>query len=559
MDLVITKLEFINGIPTESQRASYRMDLSQTILKYGAFVVLWALLMGLFMFFMRQTIIVMSRMIENDLREDIFVHYEKLNLSFYKQNNTGDMMSRITEDVSKVRMYLGPALLYGINLISLFTLTIYAMFSVNFTMAMYSLLPLPVLSFSIYYVSDLIHRRSSDIQQQFARLNSIAQESYSGIRVIKSYNQQDAVAELFNYESEIFREKSLRLAKVNAFFSPTMIFLIGASTIITIYVGGLQAARGEVTAGNIAEFVIYIGMLTWPVTSLGWISSLIQQAEASQKRINAFLKIQPEIRNGHGKVMDIKGDIRFDNVSFRYPETGIEALKEISFTLKAGEKLAIIGRTGSGKSTITDLLVRLYDVNKGSICVDGVDIREIDPGCIRKNTGYVSQDVFLFSDTIRNNIAFSNTNASLQEIENAAKYASVHNDIMGLPNGYETIIGERGVMLSGGQKQRISIARAILKNPQIVLMDDSLSAVDSTTEQAIIRYMDEQLKDKTSIVITHRIYGLLHFDKIIVIDEGKIVSMGTHEELLNHEGYYADLYQKQTGIETPTALDTTTI
>lgn len=559
MDLVITKLEFINGIPTESQRASYRMDLSKTILKYGAFVVLWALLMGLFMFFMRQTIIVMSRMIENDLREDIFVHYEKLNLSFYKQNNTGDMMSRITEDVSKVRMYLGPALLYGINLISLFTLTIYAMFSVNFTMAMYSLLPLPVLSFSIYYVSDLIHRRSSDIQQQIARLNSIAQESYSGIRVIKSYNQQDAVAELFNNESEIFRKKSLRLAKVNAFFSPTMIFLIGASTIITIYVGGLQAARGEVTAGNIAEFVIYIGMLTWPVTSLGWISSLIQQAEASQKRINAFLNIQPEIRNGDGKVMDIKGDIRFDNVSFRYPETGIEALKEISFTLKAGEKLAIVGRTGSGKSTITDLIVRLYDVNKGSICVDGVDIREIDPGCIRKNTGYVSQDVFLFSDTIRNNIAFSNTNASLQEIENAAKYASVHNDIMGLPNGYETIIGERGVMLSGGQKQRISIARAILKNPQIVLMDDSLSAVDSTTEQAIIRYMDEQLKDKTSIVITHRIYGLLHFDKIIVIDEGKIVSMGTHEELLNHEGYYAELYQKQSGIETPTALDTTTI
>ena len=545
MDLVVAKLQFIEEIGDAELKSASKKELSQTILKYGALVVLWALLMGLFMFFMRQTIIVMSRLIENDLREDIFKHYERLNLRFYKQNNTGDMMSRITEDVSKVRMYLGPALLYGINLISLFALTIYAMFSVNYTMAIYSLAPLPLLSFSIYYVSDLIHKRSSEIQQQIAKLNSIAQESYSGIRVIKSYNQEEAIVKMFANESEIFKEKSLRLARVNAFFSPTMLFLIGASTIITIYVGGLQAAKGEVTAGNIAEFVIYIGMLTWPVTSLGWISSLIQQAEASQKRINAFLQIQPEIRKGKGEKCTIVGDIAFENVSFSYPETGVTALKNVSFTLKKGQKLAIIGRTGSGKSTLTDLLLRLYDAEEGKVLIDGRDIRKMELGSLRDGIGYVSQDVFLFSDSIRNNIAFSKPSATKSEIENAARYAAVHDDIMQLSQGYDTLIGERGVMLSGGQKQRISIARAIAKNPQIVLLDDCLSAVDSRTEQAVLNYMQEQLRDKTSILITHRIYGLLKFDKIIVLDGGEVVAMGTHEELLRKGGYYAELYRRQ--------------
>ncbi|MFZ4543241.1 MAG: ABC transporter ATP-binding protein [Saprospiraceae bacterium] len=550
MDLVVAKLHFINGIESENEKAAFKTNLSWTILKYGALVVLWALLMGLFMFFMRQTIIVMSRLIENDLREDIFIQYEKLNLNFYKQNNTGDMMSRITEDVSKVRMYLGPALLYGINLISLFALTIYAMFSVNFTMAIWSLLPLPILSYAIYYVSDLIHKRSSEIQKQIAHLNSIAQESYSGIRVIKTYNQQDAVVNLFAAESDVFRNKSLKLAKINAFFAPTMIFLIGASVIITIYVGGLQSAKGEVTAGNIAEFVIYISMLTWPVTALGWISSLIQQAEASQKRINEFLQLEPAIKKGTGEVRQLEGDLTFENVSFAYPETGIQALKNISFSLKKGEKMAIIGRTGSGKSTIMDLLVRLYDVSEGRICLDGKDIRELELGAVRDNIGYVPQDVFLFSDSIYKNIAFGNRGATEDQIQNAARYASVHKDILGMANGYGTVIGERGVLLSGGQKQRVSIARAIVKNPSIMLLDDCLSAVDSTTEHSILQYMKEHLQDKTSIVITHRIYGLLEFDKIIVLEGGEITAMGTHEDLLSKAGYYADLYERQSNQDT---------
>lgn len=550
MDLVVAKLHFINGIESENEKAAFKTNLSWTILKYGALVVLWALLMGLFMFFMRQTIIVMSRLIENDLREDIFIQYEKLNLNFYKQNNTGDMMSRITEDVSKVRMYLGPALLYGINLISLFALTIYAMFSVNFTMAIWSLLPLPILSYAIYYVSDLIHKRSSEIQKQIAHLNSIAQESYSGIRVIKTYNQQDAVVNLFAAESDVFRNKSLKLAKINAFFAPTMIFLIGASVIITIYVGGLQSAKGEVTAGNIAEFVIYISMLTWPVTALGWISSLIQQAEASQKRINEFLQLEPAIKKGTGEVRQLEGDLTFENVSFAYPETGIQALKNISFSLKKGEKMAIIGRTGSGKSTIMDLLVRLYDVSEGRICLDGKDIRELELGAVRDNIGYVPQDVFLFSDSIYKNIAFGNRGATEDQIQNAARYASVHKDILGMANGYGTVIGERGVLLSGGQKKRVSIARAIVKNPSIMLLDDCLSAVDSTTEHSILQYMKEHLQDKTSIVITHRIYGLLKFDKIIVLEGGEITAMGTHEDLLSKAGYYADLYERQSNQDT---------
>jgi ATP-binding cassette subfamily B protein len=545
MDLVVLQLKEIQGIQDETLRAETKNQLSWSILKYGGFVVIWAILMGLFMFFMRQTIIVMSRLIENDIREEIFIKYEQLSSSFYKRNNTGDMMSRITEDVSKVRMYLGPVMLYGVNLLSLFVLTIYAMFSVNTTMAIFSLIPLPILSYSIYYVSNLIHNRSSVIQQQIAKLNSVAQESYAGIRVIKSYVQQEATVDYFTRESEIFKEKSLDLARVNAFFFPTMLFLIGASTIITIYVGGLQVAKGEVTAGNIAEFVIYISMLTWPVTSLGWISSLVQQAEASQKRINEFLKTQVEILNSTNNKIDFEGHLSFENVSFTYPDTGIKALQNVCFDLKKGEKLAIIGRTGSGKSTVADLILRTYDITSGAIKIDNQDIRTLDLNNLRQRIGYVPQDVFLFSDTVSKNIAFGKADASAEEIEAYAKYAAVYEDIMNLSDGFETIVGERGVMLSGGQKQRISIARAIIKQPDIVILDDCLSAVDNNTEQTILGFLNHNLKDKTTIIITHRIYGLLNFDKIIVIDEGKVVAQGTHNELLSQGGYYAELLERQ--------------
>lgn len=545
MDLVVAELKSLNAIQDPIALTNAKETLSWTILKYGGIVVLWALLMGLFMFFMRQTIIVMSRLIENDLREEIFIQYEKLNLTFYKRNNTGDMMSRITEDVSKVRMYLGPALLYGINLVSLFSMTIYAMFSVNKTMAIYSLIPLPILSYAIYFVSDLIHKKSTAIQKQIAQLNSIAQESYSGIRVLKSYVQTDAMVDYFAKESDIFKEKSLELAKVNSLFSPTMIFLIGASTIITIYVGGIQAAKGEVTAGNIAEFVIYISMLTWPVTSLGWISSLIQQAEASQKRINEFLKLIPEIQQTTVAPQHFAGNIAFKNVSFTYPDTGIVALKNINFSLQKGERLAIIGKTGAGKTSIADLLLRLYDVSEGEITIDGTNIQALDLANLRQRIGYVSQDVFLFSDSVAKNIAFGKADAPDTEIHQFAKWSAVYDDIQHLSDGFDTVVGERGVMLSGGQKQRISIARALIKQPDIVILDDCLSAVDSSTEQTILGYFNEHLKDKTTIIITHRIYGLLQFDKIIVLDEGEIVAIGTHEELLKQKGYYSELYERQ--------------
>jgi ATP-binding cassette, subfamily B, multidrug efflux pump len=544
MDLVVAKLQYIQTLQDEGLRASEKHELSWTILKYGAVVVLWAILMGLFMFFMRQTIIVMSRRIENDLREEIFMHYERLTSAFYKRNNTGDMMSRITEDVSKVRMYLGPALLYGINLISLILMTTYAMIKVNPTMAFYSLVPLPILSFSIYYVSNLINTRSAEIQQQIAKLNSIAQESYAGIRVLKSYVQLKPSVDFFASESDVFKEKSLELSKINAFFFPTMLFLIGASTIITIYVGGVQVANGQATAGNIAEFVIYINMMTWPVAALGWITSQIQQAEASQKRINEFLKTEPEIVNTIHKNIDFEGKIQFKNVSFTYPDTGIKALQKINFELNKGERLAIVGKTGSGKTTIADLLLRLYDIQDGSITIDGQDIRQLDLDNLRQKIGYVPQDVFLFSDTVAQNIRFGNAQASDELTQQYARYTAVYEDIMGLSDGFETMIGERGVMLSGGQKQRISIARAIIKNPNIVVLDDSLSAVDSSTEQTILQYLNGELSDKTTIIITHRVYGLLSFDKIIVLDEGRIVAQGTHDELIEQEGYYKELFER---------------
>ncbi len=552
LDLVVENIalyELYDGFVL--QRELYRI-IGSALLFFGALVLVLALLMGVFMYFMRQTIIVMSRLVEYDLRKEVFEHYTRLDLAFYKRNKTGDLMARITEDVSKVRMYIGPAVLYGINLISLFILVIQSMLSVSWTLTLYCLMPLPLLSISIYYVSNLINKKSEIIQQKLAALNSTAQEVYSGIRVVKSYVQEAPMIRFFAEESEDYKGKALGLVKVNAFFYPLMLLLIGASTIITVYVGGLQVAQGSVTPGNIAEFVIYVNMLTWPVTAIGWIASIIQQAAASQKRINEFLQTQPTILNEVKDASPLAGHIEFDEVSFTYPDTGIQALRKASFELKPGQKMAIIGRTGSGKTTIADLLVRMYDVSSGTIRIDGRDIRQHDLSNLRERIGYVPQDVFLFSDTITNNVAFGATTAEADQVEQFARYAAVYEDINDLPRRFDTVLGERGVTLSGGQKQRVSIARALIKKPDIVILDDCLSAVDTNTEKQILGYFTEALSDKTAIIITHRIYSLLQFDKIIVLQDGSIIEEGTHDELMASKGYYAELYERQT-VEESTA------
>lgn len=545
LDLVINNVGLYDSFRGSSLQNEYFGMLGQQLLFFGGLVLLLALMMGLFMYFMRQTIIVMSRLIEYDMRKKIFAHYQDLDLGFYKRNNTGDLMARITEDVNKVRMYLGPAVLYGINLVSLFVLVISSMVSVNLELTLWCLAPLPFLSLSIYYVSNLINKKSTVIQTQLANLNSIAQEVYSGIRVVKSYVQGSAMTRFFSVESDDYKEKALDLAKVNALFFPLMLLLIGASTALTIYVGGIKVVSGAISPGNIAEFVIYVNMLTWPVTAIGWIASIIQQAAASQHRINEFMDTPTAIQNKAIYDGPIEGATEFEAVNFVYPDTGTKAINDFNLKLKAGDKLAIIGRTGSGKTTVADLLVRMYDVSSGEIRIDGRPIEEHDLHNLRKRIGYVPQDVFLFSDTISHNIAFGKRKAEQAEIEDFARYASVYEDIQDLSDGFQTFVGERGVTLSGGQKQRVSIARALIKKPDIVILDDCLSAVDTNTEKQILEYFNEHLQDKTCIIITHRIYALLEFDKIIVLDDGHIVEEGTHEELIQNGGYYSDLYEKQ--------------
>ena len=545
LDLVIHNVSIYRNFESSKLQRSLETILGKQLLIFGLFVLLFAGLMGLFMYFMRQTIIVMSRLIEYDMRKEIFEHYQILDLAFYKRNKTGDLMARITEDVNKVRMYLGPAILYGINLVSLFAFVIYAMVNVSLELTLFCLIPLPVLSISIYYVSDLIHKKSEEIQQQLAVLNNTAQEVYAGIRVVKAYTQENSMLGFFTSQSQQYNQQSVSLARINALFYPLMILLIGISTLITVYAGGTLVVNGSISTGNIAEFVIYVNMLTWPVTSIGWIASIIQQASASQKRINEFMQTKPSILSGNTEDFKLNGEIVFNNVGLTYPDTGICALKNIKLHIKAGEKIAIIGKTGSGKSSFAELLLRMNDVSEGEILFDGVPVKDLNLGRLREQIGYVPQDVFLFSDSLKHNITFGKPDASDAEIEKAIFDASLTDEIKTFPDGLNTILGERGITLSGGQKQRVSIARALLKNPEILILDDCLSAVDSHTENKILNYFQSSLKDKTAIIISHRIYVNLHFDKILVFQDGEVAHAGTHEELLKISPYYLDLYERQ--------------
>lgn len=532
------------GTPQESEILK---AFAKSTMFLGLMYLAVAVLKGVFMFFMRQTLIVMSRHIEYDLKNEIFDHYQKLDLAFYKRNNTGDLMNRISEDVSRVRMYLGPAIMYSINLIALFVLVIGTMISVNPKLTFYVLLPLPILSVAIYFVSSVMNKKSDLVQEQLSKLSSIVQETFSGIRVVKAFNKEESLLENFANESKAYNNRCMDMVKVNALFYPSMLLLIGLSTLLTIYIGGMEAIKGNVTVGNIAEFVIYVNMLTWPVTSVGWVTSILQRAAASQQRINEFLKQEPAIKDGSLEYKTINGSIEFKNVSFVYPDSGIQALKNISFKTEKGKTLAIIGRTGSGKSTIAQLISRLYDVTDGEILIDGINIKNYRLKNLRSAVSVVPQEVFLFSDTIANNIDFGEKTGKVSQeaIEQAAKDAVVYSNIIEFPKKFETIVGERGITLSGGQKQRITLARALLKDAPILILDDCLSAVDTETEEHILQNLKKYNQHKTLIIISHRVSSVKNADTILVLDEGKIIESGKHEELLQREGSYFELYQKQ--------------
>jgi len=524
------------------------LTVSNVVAICGVTILVLALLRGFFMFLMRQTIIVMSRHIEYDQKNEVYTHYQKLDTAFYKAHSTGDLMSRIAEDVSRVRMFTGPAIMYLINLVALISLSVYFMYKRDAMLTFYVLSPLPILAITIYYVNTIINRKSERIQALLAKLTTNAQESYSGIRVIKSFVQEDAMYEFFERNSEEYKNNAIGLAKVEALYFPSMTLLIGLSTLLTIMIGGIYYINGHQSIGldTIVEFVIYINMLTFPVSAIGWVASMIQRASASQKRLNEFLHTEPTITNVPDAAhQHIRGNIDFHNVDFIYPHTGIHALKSFDLSISEGQKVAIVGRTGSGKSTIAQLLLRMYDATGGNVKIDGKDIREIDLESLRNQISYVPQDVFLFSDTVENNIRFGVSGVSKDAVIDAAVHAVVHKEIEGFSEQYDTMVGERGVTLSGGQKQRISIARALVKDPRLVIFDDCLSAVDAKTEKEIITHLHRYLHDKTAIFITHRIFSLFHFDKIVVLEDGKIVEMGTHEQLLLAKGYYAELFNRQ--------------
>lgn len=521
-------------------------DIKTTLLKNILLILATTVIAGFLTFLMRQTLIVMSRYVEFDLKNEVYQHYQVLSQSFYKKNRTGDLMSRISEDVGKVRMYVGPAVMYSLNTLIRFTVVIIYMYNISPTLTLYSLLPLPLLSYGIFKISSEIHIRSGKFQENLSTLSSFTQEIFSGIRVIKAYAIENQKQEEFSELAQDSRDKSMRLAKVNSLFGPLMILLIGLSNLVVIYAGGMMYINGDIPdIGVIAQFILYINMLTWPVASLGWVSSLVQEAEASQKRINEFLKEQPAIKNNNPNPSKIVGKIEFKNVGFTYEDTNINALKNVSFAVNPGETVAILGKTGSGKSTILTLISRLYDIQKGNLLIDNQPIHEVNLNDLRNHIGAVPQDAFLFSDSIKNNIKFGNEDATDDEVIEAAKKAVVHDNIITFSNGYDTVLGERGITLSGGQKQRVSIARALIKNAPILLLDDCLSAVDTETEEAILTNLLHFCKNKTTIIVSHRISSAKNADKIIILDEGEIIQQGTHNQLVEQEGYYKELYLKQ--------------
>ena len=546
-DLIANTIRMNDLFEGTAGQEQVMVTFRNVVLLYGGIILLMALIRGVFLFLQRQTIIVMSRLIEYDLKNDIYVHYQKLPLSFYRQNNTGDLMNRISEDVSQVRMYLGPAIMYSINMVGTAVLVISYMLTINARLTLFALLPLPILSISIYYVNNLINKRSILIQQSLSKLTTFVQEAFSGIRVMKAYIREDDFSKEFEGETKDYFNKSLSLVRVDSLFMPLIVGLIGLSTILTVYIGGIEVMRGTITTGNIAEFIIYVNLLTWPVASLGWVTSLIQRASASQERINEFLNTKSEIVSLENKTTPINGEVKFDNVTFVYPDSGIKALDNVSFEIREGQTLAILGTTGSGKSTIANLICRMYDVTEGTIWIDKTAIQDYELTFLRSNVGYVPQEVFLFSDSIRNNIAFGFNENDFEErqIEEAARDADLLENIERFPKGFETMLGERGITLSGGQKQRVSIARAIIRNPKILILDDSLSAVDTKTENAILQSMKRIMKNRTSIIISHRVSSAKLADYIIFLDEGKIVEQGTNKELLERNGLYSQLYEKQ--------------
>ena len=528
------------------------------ILFAGIILLILAIISGLFMFLMRQTIIVMSRHIEFEQKNEIFKHYQQLDTQFYKIHSTGDLMNRISEDVSRVRMYTGPAIMYFINLAAVLGFSIFFMLRSDVKLTLVALCPLPILAIAIYFVNTIINRKSERIQELLSNLTSNAQESYSGIRVIKSFVQEKSMFRYFNQNSESYKTNALSLAKTEAIYFPSMALLIGLSTLTTIMVGGLDVANNVpgASVGKIAEFVMYIQMLTFPVSAIGWTASMTQRAVASQRRINEFLLTSPVIKDNPGLTNHkLEGNILFENVNFTYPHTGIHSIRNFNLEIKKGEKIAIVGKTGSGKSTIAQLLLRMYDTDTGTISYDSKEIKNIPLQNMRSQLSYVPQDVFLFSDTVRNNIKFGKANATNDEVNNAAKQASIYNEISLFAEGMETIVGERGVTLSGGQKQRISIARAMIKDPNIVIFDDCLSAVDARTEKTILTNLYDYLQNKTAIIITHRIFSLFNFDKIIVLKDGSIAEQGTHADLLKQNGIYAEMYTNQQQNDYPETED----
>ena len=516
-------------------------------LKIGGIYMLLSLISGFFLFLMRQTIIVMSRLIEFDLKNEIYSHYQKLDFTFYKKNATGDLMNRISEDVSQVRMYLGPGIMYSINLVALSILIITQMIKISPYLTVFVLIPLPIMSFLIYKVSSKMNLMSKDVQVEQSMLSTLAQETFAGIRVVKAYSREKEVHDKFNKSAKTYKAKSMRMVIFNAFFMPTIVFLIGLSTLLTIYIGGKLTYNNSISIGGIVAFIFFVNKLTWPFASIGWVTSINQRAAASQTRINEFLLTEPIIKNTSSETFDFEGGIEFKNVSYTYENSGITALKDISFTLKKGETLGVIGRTGSGKTTILNLLMRQLDVDSGELLIDGQPIKSINLDQFRGQTGIVPQDVFLFSDTIANNIKFGSNDAaiSMERVIESAKKAHVYDNISAFPDQFETLLGERGVNLSGGQKQRVSIARALIRDPKLLLLDDCLSAVDTETEEIILNHLKEEFKQRTSIIVSHRISSIRHANKLIVIEHGTIIESGTHETLLALNGVYAEMYTKQ--------------